>query len=111
MSQMPAAPTVVMANDSSIAVAMSLTHSQIDIVLPSSAYCRTTFCISKMTLIGLNLHDDTRFTAAVNGVRAMFGSVRPELLAEIEYRAKSGKVRHPFFKGMREDLEDLLTVR
>jgi bifunctional non-homologous end joining protein LigD len=28
------------------------------------------------------------------------------LLAEIEYRAKSadGKVRHPFFKGLREDL-------
>jgi bifunctional non-homologous end joining protein LigD len=32
--------------------------------------------------------------------------VEPELLAEIEYRAKSaeGKVRHPFFKGIREDL-------
>jgi bifunctional non-homologous end joining protein LigD len=32
--------------------------------------------------------------------------VEPELLAEIEYRAKSaeGKVRHPFFKGPREDL-------
>jgi bifunctional non-homologous end joining protein LigD len=32
--------------------------------------------------------------------------VVPELLAEIEYRAKSadGKVRHPFFKGLREDL-------
>jgi ATP-dependent DNA ligase len=30
----------------------------------------------------------------------------PKLLAEIEYRAKSaeGKVRHPFFKGLREDL-------
>jgi bifunctional non-homologous end joining protein LigD len=30
----------------------------------------------------------------------------PSLLAEIEYRAKSaeGKVRHPFFKGLREDL-------
>jgi bifunctional non-homologous end joining protein LigD len=29
-----------------------------------------------------------------------------ELLAEIEYRAKSaeGKVRHPFFRGLREDL-------
>jgi len=28
------------------------------------------------------------------------------LLAEIEYRAKSakGKARHPFFKGVREDL-------
>jgi bifunctional non-homologous end joining protein LigD len=33
--------------------------------------------------------------------------VEPELLAEIEYRAKSaeGKVRHPFYKGLREDLE------
>ena len=33
-------------------------------------------------------------------------SVEPKLLAEIEYRAKSaeGKVRHPFFKGLREDL-------
>ncbi|WP_275186584.1 hypothetical protein [Bradyrhizobium sp. CSA112] len=32
--------------------------------------------------------------------------VEPEVLAEIEYRAKSaeGKVRHPFFKGVREDM-------
>jgi bifunctional non-homologous end joining protein LigD len=32
--------------------------------------------------------------------------VEPSRLAEIEYRAKSaaGKVRHPFFKGIREDL-------
>jgi bifunctional non-homologous end joining protein LigD len=32
--------------------------------------------------------------------------VEPSLLAEIEYRAKSaeGKVRHPFFKGVREEL-------
>ena len=32
--------------------------------------------------------------------------VEPDLLAEIEYRAKSaeGKVRHPFFRGIREDL-------
>lgn len=32
--------------------------------------------------------------------------VEPGLMAEIEYRAKSGegKVRHPFFKGLREDL-------
>jgi bifunctional non-homologous end joining protein LigD len=32
--------------------------------------------------------------------------VEPEINAEIEYRAKSaeGKVRHPFFKGVREDL-------
>jgi bifunctional non-homologous end joining protein LigD len=33
--------------------------------------------------------------------------VEPKLLAEIEYRAKSaeGKVRHPFFRGLREDLQ------
>jgi bifunctional non-homologous end joining protein LigD len=32
--------------------------------------------------------------------------VEPSVLAEIEYRAKSteGKVRHPFFKGIREEL-------
>lgn len=32
--------------------------------------------------------------------------VEPKLSAEIEYRAKSaeGKVRHPFYKGLREDL-------
>jgi bifunctional non-homologous end joining protein LigD len=32
--------------------------------------------------------------------------VEPTLLAEVEYRAKSaeGKVRHPVFKGIREDL-------
>lgn len=32
--------------------------------------------------------------------------VEPELLAEIEYRARSaeGKVRHPFYRGLREDL-------
>ncbi|MHC2250810.1 bifunctional non-homologous end joining protein LigD [Bradyrhizobium embrapense] len=32
--------------------------------------------------------------------------VEPKVLAEIEYRAKSaeGKVRHPFFRGIREDL-------
>jgi hypothetical protein len=33
--------------------------------------------------------------------------VEPQLNAEIEYRAKSdeGKVRHPFFRGLREDLK------
>jgi bifunctional non-homologous end joining protein LigD len=32
--------------------------------------------------------------------------VEPNLLAEVEYRAKgaAGKLRHPFFKGIREDL-------
>ena len=33
--------------------------------------------------------------------------VEPELLTEVEDRAKSAeaKVRHPFFKGLREDLQ------
>ena len=32
--------------------------------------------------------------------------VEPRLMAEIEYRAKSaeGKLQHPFFKGIRDDL-------
>jgi bifunctional non-homologous end joining protein LigD len=32
--------------------------------------------------------------------------VEPKVLAEIEYRAKSadGRLRHPFYKGLREDL-------
>jgi bifunctional non-homologous end joining protein LigD len=32
--------------------------------------------------------------------------VEPDLLVEVEYRAKSaeGKLRHPVFKGLREDL-------
>ena len=31
--------------------------------------------------------------------------VEPELLVEIEYRANAdGKVRHPFFKGILDDL-------
>jgi bifunctional non-homologous end joining protein LigD len=32
--------------------------------------------------------------------------VEPKVMAEVEYRAKSveGKVRHPFFKGLRDDL-------
>jgi bifunctional non-homologous end joining protein LigD len=32
--------------------------------------------------------------------------IEPKLLAEVEYRAKSaeGNVRHPFFKGLREDI-------
>jgi bifunctional non-homologous end joining protein LigD len=32
--------------------------------------------------------------------------VKPSLLAEVEYRARSanGKLRHPTFKGIREDL-------
>jgi bifunctional non-homologous end joining protein LigD len=32
--------------------------------------------------------------------------VKPSLLAEVEYRARSanGRLRHPTFKGIREDL-------
>jgi ATP-dependent DNA ligase len=39
--------------------------------------------------------------------------VEPSVLAEIEYRAKSaeGKVRHPLFKGLREDLDGYLRRR
>jgi bifunctional non-homologous end joining protein LigD len=38
--------------------------------------------------------------------------VEPKLLAEIEYRAKSaaGKVRHPLFKELREDLWWMLST-
>jgi len=38
--------------------------------------------------------------------RMYLSRLRASLLAEIEYRAKSaeGKLRHPFFKGIREDL-------
>jgi bifunctional non-homologous end joining protein LigD len=34
--------------------------------------------------------------------------VEPKLQAEIEYRSKSaeGRVRHPFFKSLREDLQE-----
>jgi bifunctional non-homologous end joining protein LigD len=37
---------------------------------------------------------------------AYYVSIEPKLKAEIEYRAKSadGEVRHPFIKGLREDL-------
>src|SRR4051794_36520627 len=45
-TQMPAAPTVVMARDSAIAVTMILTHSQIDIVHSSRLYCRTALSLT-----------------------------------------------------------------
>jgi bifunctional non-homologous end joining protein LigD len=46
----------------------------------------------------------TQFVAKRVARKAIW--VEPELLAEIEYRAKSveGKVRRPFFKGLRDDL-------
>jgi bifunctional non-homologous end joining protein LigD len=48
------------------------------------------------------------FPARVYSKRIAHNGVcfEPERLAEIEYRAKSaeGKVRRPFFKGIREDL-------
>jgi hypothetical protein len=43
-----------------------------------------------------------RFFAIFSSYRGIW--VEPSLLAEIEYRAKSAEVRHPFFKGVREDL-------
>jgi bifunctional non-homologous end joining protein LigD len=44
------------------------------------------------------------FAAKIKKANAVW--VKPALLAEVEYRAKSaeGKLRHPFFKGIREDL-------
>jgi bifunctional non-homologous end joining protein LigD len=44
------------------------------------------------------------FSQKIKKPRAVW--VRPSLLAEVEYRAKSaeGKLRHPVFKGFREDL-------
>ena len=55
---------------------------------------------------------DTPIYARTNGyLRKWYADIGAhvkagQLLAEIEYRAKSaeGKVRHPFFKGLREDL-------
>jgi ATP-dependent DNA ligase len=47
-----------------------------------------------------------QFSSRCKGIETARGIwVEPSLLAEIEYRAKSadGKVRHPFFKGIRED--------
>jgi ATP dependent DNA ligase C terminal region len=47
-----------------------------------------------------------RLAMVIEGIAHRGIWVEPKLLAEIEYRAKSaeGKVRHPFFKGLREDL-------
>jgi hypothetical protein len=47
------------------------------------------------------------FARHLNASKSGFGVwIEPSLLAEIEYRAKSaeGKVRHPFFKDLGEDL-------
>jgi ATP-dependent DNA ligase len=50
--------------------------------------------------------DFDALTAVLQLENTQYRLVEPSLLAEIEYRAKSaeGKVRHPFFKGLREDL-------
>ena len=44
------------------------------------------------------------FSQKIKKPRAVW--VKPSLAAEVEYRAKSaeGKLRHPIFKGFREDL-------
>jgi bifunctional non-homologous end joining protein LigD len=45
------------------------------------------------------------YTAKIAKPKAIW--VKPKLLAEVEYRAKSahGKLRHPSFKGLRDDLD------
>ena len=50
--------------------------------------------------------DEVLLGAQARGIETLALNEALELLAEIEYRAKSaeGKVRHPFFKGLREDL-------
>jgi ATP-dependent DNA ligase len=56
----------------------------------------------------VNLHSqsESRTSAGIANALLIGIWVEPKLLAEIEYRAKSaeGKVRHPFFKGLREDM-------
>jgi hypothetical protein len=44
--------------------------------------------------------------AALHQARAPSGALSRKLLAEIEHRAKfaEGKVRHPFFRSLRESL-------
>lgn len=44
------------------------------------------------------------YTVKIKKLKAIW--VKPDLLAEVEYRAQSeaGKLRHPSFKGLREDL-------
>jgi ATP-dependent DNA ligase len=50
--------------------------------------------------------DDWRHCHSRRRRSSTLAASRASLLAEIEYRTKSaeGKVRHPFFKGIREDL-------
>ena len=58
----------------------------------------------------ISRHNSSRWSGKLNlmpnGIAHRGIWVEPSLLAEIEYRAKSaaGKVRDPFFKGIREDL-------
>jgi ATP-dependent DNA ligase len=61
--------------------------------------CRTNHCCKRLTPLIRKTQPYTK-RIAHKGIW-----VEPELLTEIEYRAKSaeGKVRHPFFRGLRED--------
>ena len=69
----------------------------------SATPAQTLFGIEGVEIVGGHRHGESSLIEL-----SMLGKleVEPELLAEIEYRAKSaeGKVRHPFFKGIREDL-------
>ena len=62
--------------------------------------------VSAKDLAGATKAADPQDAALRQEDRAPGNLGRAALLAEIEYRAKSaeGKVRHPFFKGIREDL-------
>ena len=73
-----------------------------------TVYCLTQVALLKAflsQLLGCPLIRKTQPYAKKIAHRGIW--VEPTLLAEIEYRAKSaeGKLRHPFFKGIREDLE------
>jgi ATP-dependent DNA ligase len=58
--------------------------------------------------INVSIYDISGLTGTAYSKRIAYRGiwVEPTLLAEVEYRAKSaeGKVRHPVFKGLREDL-------
>jgi ATP-dependent DNA ligase len=70
---------------------------------PTSKWVR--YCVGER-FTGSAQATDPEDAALQQEDRALWHLVEPSLLAEIEYRAKSaeGKVRHPFFKGIREDL-------
>ena len=62
MSQTTPAPTAVMAVDIANAVAMTLTHSQIDTVQFQSAPCRTALSMNLRAPLEVDAQSATRFT-------------------------------------------------